>query len=167
MSILKKSTQRQNISINKQNNEKFKAFYPGLATKELILICQNSQCISQTLFSFKTANSFKFENTHKEGKKTRQLYKQNVLTFLILLTLSSYYNARSRKAYFESKIAKILCATSLVSYPGGRGSRTGAFSCLGGNKASDMPDTASLWSSINLPLSRLQSQQENGPRLLA
>lgn len=46
----------------------FKDFILGLATKGLMFICQNSQCISETLFSFKTAKFFNLKNAHKEAK---------------------------------------------------------------------------------------------------
>jgi len=106
----KKSTQKQNISINRAMKY-LRIFVLGLVTKGLVFVYQNSQCISETIFSFKTTKSFNLKNTHKQ-KKPQWLYKQNLITSLILLTLSSYCNTRNRKAYSETELGKILlCAT--------------------------------------------------------
>lgn len=125
--LQKKSTQKQNISINKKSNEMCKNFILELATKGLVFICQDSQCISETLFSFKTTEPFNLQKTHKEEKKW--LYKQALIMFLTLLTLSSHCNVGNRKAYFDSEAKILFCYISAISHSGSWEGRADLFRC--------------------------------------
>lgn len=48
----------------------FWGFYPGSGNKRTNIYLPDSQCVSETLFFFKTTKHFNLKNTHKEGKKT-------------------------------------------------------------------------------------------------
>lgn len=63
-------------------------------------------------------NSFKFEK-YPQGGEEDLVVVQAKCKYIFDYSVSSYCNARSRKAYFESELAKILCyITNLIQGAG-------------------------------------------------